>query len=101
MFECITYIRTLRSVYIDIYLYLYVYIYICMCVSIAISTDQMSFLNACVLLAHLCLTMLRAPNEEAYDLYSSTVGRRSPLFCGAAEGKAKALQKECGVTGKL
>eukprot|EP00438_Fugacium_kawagutii_P029540 Skav200279 [mRNA] locus=scaffold718:62131:64976:- [translate_table: standard] len=32
--------------------------------------------------------------QEAYDLYSSTVGRRSPLFCGAAEGKAKALQKD-------
>jgi len=46
--------------------------------------------------AHLCLAMLTALNEEAYDLYSSTVGRRSPLFCGAAEGKAKALQKEFG-----
>lgn len=32
--------------------------------------------------------------SQAYDLYVSTVGRRSPLFCGAAEGKAKALQKQ-------
>ena len=31
---------------------------------------------------------------KAYDLYISTVGRRSPLFCGAAEGKAKALQQQ-------
>ena len=36
------------------------------------------------------------PSEEAYDLYSSTVGKRSPLFCGAAEGKAKALEKVRG-----
>ncbi|CAK9018520.1 unnamed protein product [Durusdinium trenchii] len=31
--------------------------------------------------------------DEAYSLYASTVGRHSPLFGGAAEGKAKALQK--------
>lgn len=28
------------------------------------------------------------------DLYVSTVGKSSPLFGGAAEGKAKALQKD-------
>lgn len=32
--------------------------------------------------------------QEAYDLYTATVGRWSPLFCGAAEGLAKSLQAE-------
>ena len=32
--------------------------------------------------------------QKAYTLYAATVGRSSPLFCGAAEGLAKALQKE-------
>lgn len=32
--------------------------------------------------------------QQAYDLYVQAVGRHSPLFCGAAEGLAKALQAE-------
>lgn len=32
--------------------------------------------------------------QQAHELYTKTVGSRSPLFCGAAEGLAKALQKE-------
>jgi tetratricopeptide (TPR) repeat protein len=32
--------------------------------------------------------------QKAYDLYVQSVGKRSPLFCSAAEGLAKAL-KEC------
>eukprot|EP00930_Biecheleria_cincta_P070469 TRINITY_DN58105_c0_g1_i1.p1 TRINITY_DN58105_c0_g1~~TRINITY_DN58105_c0_g1_i1.p1 ORF type:complete len:863 (-),score=148.07 TRINITY_DN58105_c0_g1_i1:16-2604(-) len=32
--------------------------------------------------------------QQAHELYTKTVGTSSPLFCGAAEGLAKALQKE-------
>ncbi|CAE6935416.1 Nphp3 [Symbiodinium natans] len=32
--------------------------------------------------------------QKAHGLYAATVGRSSPLFCGAAEGLAKALLKE-------
>lgn len=47
-----------------------------------------------------CLHDMGRPGEaaeeyqKAYTLYAATVGRSSPLFCGAAEGLAKALQKE-------
>eukprot|EP00929_Paragymnodinium_shiwhaense_P074720 TRINITY_DN38245_c0_g1_i1.p1 TRINITY_DN38245_c0_g1~~TRINITY_DN38245_c0_g1_i1.p1 ORF type:complete len:807 (-),score=184.21 TRINITY_DN38245_c0_g1_i1:372-2735(-) len=32
--------------------------------------------------------------RHAYDIYVATVGKMSPLFCGAAEGLAKALRVE-------